>query len=40
MPWALSVYRPQRSPVPPRMRAVYDWLVRDFSNPDFFPASP
>lgn len=39
-PWALSVYRPQRSPVPARIRAVYDWLVNDFSNPIFFPSAP
>lgn len=36
-PWALSVYRPQRSPVPARVRVVYDALVSDFSNPAFFP---
>ncbi|KJV34885.1 LysR family transcriptional regulator [Aquitalea magnusonii] len=39
-PWALSVYRPQRSPVPARVRVVYDWLVSDFSNPAFFPLLP
>lgn len=39
-PWALSVYRPQRSPVPARIRVVYDWLVNDFSNRQFFPAMP
>ena len=27
-PWALSVYRPQRSPVPARVRTVYDALVQ------------
>lgn len=39
-PWALSVYRPQRSPVPARIRVVYDWLVSDFSNHAFFPVKP
>jgi DNA-binding transcriptional LysR family regulator len=39
-PWALSVYRPQRSPVPARVRVVYDWLVGDFSNAAFFPVTP
>lgn len=36
-PWAISVYRPQRSPVSARVRKVYDALVKDFSNPKLFP---
>ena len=40
MPWALSVYRPQRTPVPARIRVVYDCLVNDFSDPRFFPVQP
>lgn len=29
-PWPIQVYRPQRSPVPARVRLVYDALVRAF----------
>lgn len=36
-PWPLSVYRPQSSPVPARVRAVFDALVRDFSDPACLP---
>lgn len=39
VPWALSVYRPQRSPVSARVRAVYEALVNDFSDPQLFPVS-
>jgi hypothetical protein len=27
-PWPINVYRPQRAPVPARVRLVYDELVR------------
>jgi DNA-binding transcriptional LysR family regulator len=27
-PWPIHVYRPQRAPVPARVRLVYDTLVR------------
>ena len=29
-PWPIQVYRPQRSPVPARVRLVYDALIRAF----------
>lgn len=31
-PWDIYVYRPQRSPVPPRIRAVFDRLVESLST--------
>jgi DNA-binding transcriptional LysR family regulator len=37
--WPLSVYRPQRGPVPARIRAVFDALIRDFANPGHLPVS-
>lgn len=37
-PWDLFVYRPQRGPVPPRIRLVYDRIVEACARPDFlFP---
>ena len=36
-PWALSIYRPQRNPVPVRVRIVYDNLVNELSNPLTLP---
>jgi DNA-binding transcriptional LysR family regulator len=38
-PSELIMYRPQTGPVPPRVRLVYDHLVRCFSNPEIFPQS-
>ncbi len=32
-PWDLYVYRPQRGPVPARIRLVYDHIVEALSNP-------
>jgi len=31
-PWKLHVYRPQRGPVPKRIRLVFDELVRGLSD--------
>lgn len=40
-PWDLFVYRPQRGPVPARIRMVYDRLVEACAAPDFlFPDQP
>jgi hypothetical protein len=36
-PWSVNVYRPQRGPVPARVRVVFDWLVQQFGNPRLFP---
>ncbi|MFN4328767.1 MAG: LysR family transcriptional regulator [Limnobacter sp.] len=36
-PWTLNVYRPQRGPVPARIRVVYDHLVKVFSDVTHFP---
>lgn len=36
-PWELFIYRPQRGPVPPRVRLVYDHLIACFSDPLRFP---
>lgn len=36
-PWDLYVYRPQRAPVPARVRLIYDGLVDVLSNPATFP---
>lgn len=36
-PWELFVYRPQRGPVAPRVRLVYDHLLACFSDPLRFP---
>jgi len=35
-PWDLYVYRPQRGPVPNRIRIVYDQILEAFSSPDIF----
>jgi DNA-binding transcriptional LysR family regulator len=39
-PWGLFVYRPQRGPVTPRVRLVFDRIVRAFSDPKTFPVEP
>ncbi|MGE8497856.1 MAG: LysR family transcriptional regulator [Pseudomonas sp.] len=36
-PWELFIYRPQRGPVPARVRLVYDHLIACFSDPLRFP---
>jgi DNA-binding transcriptional LysR family regulator len=38
-PWDLYVYRPQRGPVPPRTRLVYDQLLKTLADPAIFPVS-
>ncbi len=38
VPWNLNVYRPQRGPVPTRIRIVFDHLVATFTNRVFFPS--
>lgn len=38
VPWDLYVYRPQRGPVPARIRIVYDRILEAFSHPDIFRA--
>lgn len=35
-PWDLYVYRPQRGPVPARIRLVFDRIVEILSDPDLF----
>jgi DNA-binding transcriptional LysR family regulator len=32
VPWDLYIYRPQRGPVPPRIRLVFDHLVSRLSG--------
>lgn len=39
-PWDLYVYRPQRGPVPARIRLVFDRIVETLSDPDVFSAIP
>ncbi|MBU1620773.1 MAG: LysR family transcriptional regulator [Gammaproteobacteria bacterium] len=39
-PWPLSVYRPQRGPVPERVRLVFDTLIKALSDKDIFPEAP
>lgn len=39
-PWPLSVYRPQRGPVPERVRLVFDTLITALSDKDIFPEAP
>lgn len=39
-PWEVFVYRPQRGPVAPRVRRVYDHLLRCFADPAQFPQGP
>jgi DNA-binding transcriptional LysR family regulator len=36
-PWDIYVYRPQRAPVPSRVRLIYDCLVEVLSDPEIFP---
>ena len=38
-PWDLYIYRPQRSPLPARIRVVYDRIMEAFSVPDLFMSS-
>lgn len=38
--WDLFIYRPQRGPVSPRVRLVFDHLLAQFSNPQRFPKQP
>lgn len=38
--WDLFIYRPQRGPVSPRVRLVFDHLLEQFSNPALFPEQP
>lgn len=38
-PWNLYVYRPQRGPVPPRIRVVYDYLVETLGREEVFPTA-
>lgn len=38
--WDLFIYRPQRGPVSPRVRVVFDHLLAQFSNPALFPEQP
>jgi DNA-binding transcriptional LysR family regulator len=39
-PWDLYVYRPQRGPVPARIRLVFDHIVDTLSDPNAFSGSP
>lgn len=39
-PWPLSVYRPQRGPVPDRIRLVFDALITALSDRNIFPELP
>lgn len=39
-PWDLYVYRPQRGPVPARIRLVFDRLVEILSDPNTFADAP
>lgn len=39
-PWDLYVYRPQRGPVPARVRMVFDALLDVFSSSSDFPLQP
>lgn len=38
--WDLFIYRPQRGPVSPRVRLVFDHLLAQFSNANLFPEQP
>jgi DNA-binding transcriptional LysR family regulator len=38
--WDLFIYRPQRGPVSPRVRLVFDHLVAQFSDKTLFPEQP
>lgn len=35
-PWELFIYRPQRGPVPARVRLIYDYLLERFADPASF----
>lgn len=37
MPWEVYVYRPQRGPVPSRIRLVFDQIVSAFADSSLFP---
>ena len=37
-PWDLYIYRPQRRPLPARIRVVYDRIMEAFSMPGLFMA--
>jgi DNA-binding transcriptional LysR family regulator len=37
-PLSLFVYRPQRGPVPPRVRRVFDMLSESFADEERFPS--
>lgn len=39
-PWSIHIYRPQRGPVPPRIRLVFDRLIGWFADPHHFPVRP
>lgn len=39
-PWDLCVYRPQRAPVPPRVRLVFDRMVQALSGAEALTAAP
>lgn len=39
-PWDLFIYRPQRGPVSPRVRLVFDHLLAQFSDKNLFPEQP
>ncbi|MCB4811759.1 LysR family transcriptional regulator [Methylovorus menthalis] len=38
-PWTLYVYRPQRGPVAPRVRIVFDYLAEQLANELVFPTT-
>ncbi|GLK87845.1 LysR family transcriptional regulator [Pseudomonas turukhanskensis] len=38
--WDLFIYRPQRGPVSPRVRLVFDHLLAQFSDKTLFPEQP
>lgn len=39
-PWNVYVYRANRTPVPARVRLVYDWLAQGLADGQQFPAAP
>ena len=39
-PWELFLYRPQRGPVAPRVRRVFDHLLQRFADPQCLPVTP
>jgi DNA-binding transcriptional LysR family regulator len=38
-PWEIYVFRPQRAPVPARVRLIYDALLNALANPEIFPST-